>query len=125
MRSPHIIVSLVLFVFLSLILQTHQRTIGQTHRIGSNVQHVNDVAVTSRKGEEKRALGFGGRKPHGGKGRCSITVNMESQVVRIPSPIGRTLYYFFSFHPAMGNTLADTLAKSALLSLSSSPLVDE
>ncbi|KAG7573645.1 hypothetical protein ISN44_As09g019170 [Arabidopsis suecica] len=61
MRSPHIIISLVLFFFLSLILQTHQRTIDQTHRIGSNVQHVSDMAVTSPGG--KRRERFRVRRP--------------------------------------------------------------
>ncbi|EOA29130.1 hypothetical protein CARUB_v10025398mg [Capsella rubella] len=54
MRSPHIIISLVLFFFLSLILQTHQRTIDdQTHRVGSNVPHVGYVAVTSPEGRKR------------------------------------------------------------------------
>ncbi|CAL9235563.1 unnamed protein product [Arabidopsis halleri] len=61
MRSPHIIISLVLFFFLSLILQTHQRTTDQTHQIGSNVQHVSDMAVTSLEG--KRRERFRLRRP--------------------------------------------------------------
>lgn len=62
MRSPHIIISLVLFFFLSLILQTHQRTIDdQTHRMGSNIQHVSEFAVTSSEG--KRRERFRVRRP--------------------------------------------------------------
>ncbi|ESQ52102.1 hypothetical protein EUTSA_v10017483mg [Eutrema salsugineum] len=61
MRSPYIIISLVLFFFLSLILQTRQINIDQTHRIGSNVQDVNDVAVTSPEG--RRREGFRVRRP--------------------------------------------------------------
>ncbi|XP_019102046.1 PREDICTED: CLAVATA3/ESR (CLE)-related protein 42-like [Camelina sativa] len=54
MRSPHIIILLALFFFLSLILQTHQRTIDdQTHRIGSNVGDVSYVAVTSPEGRKR------------------------------------------------------------------------
>ncbi|KAG7643133.1 hypothetical protein ISN44_As02g029760 [Arabidopsis suecica] len=61
MRSPHITISLVFLFFLFLIIQTHQRTIDQTHRIGSNVQHVSDMAVTSPEG--KRRERFRVRRP--------------------------------------------------------------
>ncbi|WZY79537.1 hypothetical protein YC2023_025921 [Brassica napus] len=49
MRTPHIITSLGLFFFLSLILQSHQQTIDRTqHIVGNNVndQQANNVAVT-------------------------------------------------------------------------------
>ncbi|KFK36391.1 hypothetical protein AALP_AA4G118200 [Arabis alpina] len=52
MRSPHITVSLVLFFFFSLILQTHHRTIDQTYS-GSNARQVSDVAVTSPEGRRR------------------------------------------------------------------------
>ncbi|KAL0740499.1 hypothetical protein Bca4012_082012 [Brassica carinata] len=85
MRSPHIIVSLVLFVFLSLILQTHQRTIVQTHRIGSNVQHVNDVAVTSPEGRRKES--FRVRRPKTSWRKGKMLNNSEHGVPSGPNPI--------------------------------------
>ncbi|WZZ04507.1 hypothetical protein YC2023_090428 [Brassica napus] len=50
MRTPHIITLLGLFFFLSLILQSHQQTIDETHHIGNNDQQANNVAVTSPEG---------------------------------------------------------------------------
>ncbi|CAN8287502.1 unnamed protein product [Cochlearia groenlandica] len=62
MRSPHIIISLVIFFLLSLTIQTHQRTIiVKTHMmIGSNAHHghvigdhVTTVTSPERRGRER------------------------------------------------------------------------
>uniref|UniRef100_A0A1J3E6A9 CLAVATA3/ESR (CLE)-related protein 42 n=1 Tax=Noccaea caerulescens TaxID=107243 RepID=A0A1J3E6A9_NOCCA len=84
MRSPHIIVSLVLFFFLSLILQTHQRTIDQTHRIGSS-EHVSDVAVTSTEGKKRES--FRVRRPMTTWRKGKMLNGSEHGVPSGPNPI--------------------------------------
>ncbi|CAN6843482.1 hypothetical protein F2Q70_00028373 [Brassica cretica] len=82
MRSPHIIASLVLFFFFSLILQTHQRTIDQTHRVGS---HVNGVAVTSPEGRRRES--FWVRRPMTTWRKGKMLNDSEHGVPSGPNPI--------------------------------------
>ncbi|KAL0862724.1 hypothetical protein Bca101_041842 [Brassica carinata] len=85
MRSPHSTILLVLFFFLSLVLLSHQRTIDQTHRIGSNDQHVNDVAVTSPEGTRREK--FRVRRPMTAWRKGKMLNNNEHGVPSGPNPI--------------------------------------
>nr|AHJ09723.1 CLE42 protein [Raphanus sativus] len=81
MRS-HSTILLVLFFFLSLVLQSHQRTIDQSH---SNDQHVNDVAVTSPEGTRREK--FRVRRPMTVWRKGKMLNNNEHGVPSGPNPI--------------------------------------
>ena len=85
MRSPHIIIPLLLFFFLSLVLQSHLRTTDQTHRIGSTDQHVSDVAVTSPEGTRKEK--FRVRRPMTTWRKGKMLNDNEHGVPSGPNPI--------------------------------------
>ncbi|CAN6996096.1 hypothetical protein BRARA_E00938 [Brassica rapa] len=85
MRSPHIINPLLLFFFLSLVLQSHQRTTDQTHRTGSTDQHVNDVAVTSPEGTRREK--FRVRRPMTAWRKGKMLNDNEHGVPSGPNPI--------------------------------------
>ncbi|CAH8371829.1 unnamed protein product [Eruca vesicaria subsp. sativa] len=89
MRSPHII---VLFFFLSLLLQTHQRTIEKTHwPAGSNAQQVNNVVVTSQEGRRRES--FRVRRPMTSWRKGTMLNNSEHEVPSGPNPISNSGAY--------------------------------
>ncbi|CAH8357998.1 unnamed protein product [Eruca vesicaria subsp. sativa] len=85
MKSPHIIISLVFLFFLSLVLQSHQRTIDQSDRIGSSDQHARDVAVTSPEGTRRET--FRVRRPMTAWRKGKMLNNSEHGVPSGPNPI--------------------------------------